>query len=192
MIAYTNVVNDILITPVWVGTIWGRWGRLSRRPGGRTHAISATNVTMPSSGNGAIPYVLTSVDGYTGTITVSCPEVNAPAGAKIPYCGSGPIFAVNLTPAEAFRGKLALTPYGVPVPAAAAALLAGLAFRMRRKTGWPTSGLAVACTLAFLGVATGCGSGTSGMTQGTYAYTVTATDINTNAHVSTTVNVTVP
>ena len=49
--------------------------------------ISATNVTLPSSGDGSIPFVLTSVDGYVGTVAVSCPEVNAPAGARIPYCG---------------------------------------------------------------------------------------------------------
>jgi hypothetical protein len=152
--------------------------------------ISATNVTMPSSGDGSIPFVLTSVDGYIGTVAVQCPEVNAPAGARIPYCGGGPVFAFDLTADETVNGNLALTPYGVPVPLAAGGLLIGLALR-RRKGGWPTLALVLAGTLASLGEAVGCGGGTSSMTPGTYPYTITATNAKTNVVVSTTANVTV-
>jgi len=153
--------------------------------------ISATNVTLPSSGDGSIPFVLTSVDGYVGTVAVSCPEVNAPAGARIPYCGGGPVFAFSLTAEERVTGNLTLTPYGVPVPLAAGALLVGLTLRRKRKVAWPPLALVLACTLASLGEIAGCGSGTSGMTPGTYAYTITATDAKTNVVVSTTANVTV-
>jgi hypothetical protein len=145
---------------------------------------------MPSSGDGSIPFVLTSVDGYIGTVAVQCPEVNAPAGARIPYCGGGPVFAFDLTADETVNGNLALTPYGVPVPLAAGGLLIGLALR-RRKGGWPTLALVLAGTLASLGEIVGCGGGTSGMTPGTYPYTITATNAKTNVVVSTTANVTV-
>jgi len=153
--------------------------------------ISATNVTMPSSGDGSIPFVLTSVDGYTGTVAVQCPEVNAPAGARIPYCGGGPAFAFDLTADETVNGNLTLTRYGVPVPLAAGALLVGLALRRRRKAGWPTLALVLAGTLASLVEVIGCSGGASGMTPGTYAYTITATDAKTNEVVGTTANVTV-
>ena len=156
----------------------------------RSFTISATNVTLPSNGDGSIPFVLTSVDGYVGTVAVSCPEVNAPAGARIPYCGGGPVFAFSLTAEERVTGNLTLTPYGVPVPLAAGGLLIGLALR-RRKGGWPTLALVLAGTLASLGEAVGCGGGTSSMTPGTYPYTITATNAKTNVVVSTTANVTV-
>ena len=76
--------------------------------------ISATNVTMPSSGDGSIPFVLTSVDGYIGTVAVQCPEVNAPAGARIPYCGGGPAFAFDLTANEMSKGILFSRPTASP------------------------------------------------------------------------------
>jgi hypothetical protein len=155
--------------------------------------ISASNAMMPSSGNGAIPFRLTSVDGYTGTVAVSCPGVNAPAGARVPYCGGGPLIAHALTADQAVTGSLVLTPYGVPVPlAAAGALMAGLLLRRRRTAGSTRLALVVACTLAGLGGVAGCGSDNFGMTQGTYTYTITATDIKTNVAVTTTANVTVP
>lgn len=153
--------------------------------------ISASNATMPSSGNGAIPFTLTSVDGYAGTVVVSCPEVNAPEGARVPYCGGGPLIAHPLTADQAFAGNLILSPYGVPVPLAAGALLAGLALRRRRKAGSIRLALMVECTLAGLGELAGCASGNSGMTPGNYTYTITAADIRTNVVVSTTANVTV-
>ena len=153
--------------------------------------ISATNVTMPSSGDGSIPFMLTSVDGYVGTVAVQCPEVNAPARARIPDCGGGPLFAFDLTANETVHGNLVLTPYGVPVPLAAGALLVGLVLRRRRTAGWPTLALVVAGTLASPGGIIGCGTGNSSMTPGTYTYTIMATDTKTNVAVSTTANVTV-
>jgi hypothetical protein len=175
---------------VWVVAFGAVPNSLPAHASTPSFTISATNVIMPSSGDGSIPFVLTSVDGYVGTVAVSCPEVNAPTGARIPDCGGGPVFALNLTADEKATGNLVLTPYGVPVPLASGALLIGLALR-RRKIGWPTLALVLACTLASLGEVVGCGSGTSGMTPGTYAYTLTATDAKTNVVVSTTANVTV-
>lgn len=160
-----------------------------------TFTISATNVTMPSSGDGAIPYTLTSVDGYTGSITVGCSGVNAPADARIPACGGGPVVVLNLTANGTISQSLPLTPYGVPLPltpaaTAAAALLLGFGLRRRFKVRWAALALIALGTLVSLAGVTGCGS-SPGMTPGTYAYTVTATDLKTNTAVSTTANVTV-
>jgi hypothetical protein len=173
---------------VWVLAFGSALESLPARAATPSFTISATNVTMPSSGDGSIPFVLTSVDGYIGTVAVQCPEVNAPAAARIPYCGGGPLFAFNLTANERSNGNLPLTPYGVPVPLAAGAVLVGIALR-RRKIGWRTLTLVLAGTLACLGEVVGCGGGTSGMTPGTYTYTMTATDAKTNVVVSTTADV---
>ena len=153
--------------------------------------VSATDVTMPSSGDGSIPFTLTSVNGYVGTVVVQCPAVNAPTGARVPICGEGPLKAYSLTADGAVTNTLALLPYGSPVPVAASALLFGFGLWRKRKVRWPTLALVLMGSLVILGGFLGCGGGTPGMTPGTYAYTVTATDLKTNASVSTTANVTV-
>lgn len=156
-------------------------------------SISATSVTMPSSGSGSIPFTLTSVNGYVGSIVVQCSDVNAPTGAKIPYCGAGLLHAYDLAANTVVKDNLTLAPYGAPIPAglAGGALLLGFGLRRRRKSRWATLALALVGTLFCLGGAVGCGGNPNGMTPGTYTYTVTASDIKTNLAVSTTANVTV-
>ena len=156
-----------------------------------TFTVSATNVTMPSSGNGAVPFTLASVNGYVGTVVVQCPEINAPAGARVPICGEGPLEAYSLAADEVITNTLALLSYGSPVPIAASALVFGPGIWPKRKLRWSMLALVFVGTLVSLGSFLGCGGGTPGMTPGTYAYTVTATDVETNTSVSTTANVTV-
>jgi hypothetical protein len=68
--------------------------------------LAASNITMPSSGFGIIPFTLTSVNGYVGAVIVGCAPQTPPAGANIPTCGApepygngfpGGTVTVNLT-----------------------------------------------------------------------------------------------
>jgi hypothetical protein len=51
--------------------------------------ISASPVTMPSSVFVAKPINLTSVDGFVGTVAVTCAPPNPPAGVNEPSCTGG-------------------------------------------------------------------------------------------------------
>ncbi|MGA3071889.1 MAG: hypothetical protein ABSD43_16910 [Terracidiphilus sp.] len=75
--------------------------------------------------------------------------------------------------------------------ALAGALLLGFGFR-RRAARWFTLTLLAVGALAGLAGISACGGNNSVVTPGTYAYTVTATDVNTSATVTATFNVTVP
>src|SRR5712691_3333247 len=53
-----------------------------------TFAIAATNVTLPSGGNGtSSQFTLTSLDGYAGQVRVDCAYSGGMMGAKVPVCG---------------------------------------------------------------------------------------------------------
>jgi hypothetical protein len=171
--------------------------------------ISATNVTMSSSGSngtGSSTVTLTSVNGYAGTVIVNCEPTSAPAGAKLPYCGGSttPV-GYTMNPSGVVTGSLPL--FNVPVPrplsrsirpahagpaglALAGVVLLGLGFR-RRFSRWILLGLFTVGAIAGLGAIGGCGGSNSVVTSGTYTYTVTATDTNKLA-ASTTIEVTVP
>jgi uncharacterized protein (TIGR03382 family) len=172
--------------------------------------VSAANATMPSTGIGSIPITLTSIDGFTGSITASCNPASPPAGAKLPVCGgptAPPIY--TLTANGTVNGTITLMPYSDrflpvaasvshhpgPVPetgfALAGALLFGWLVRRRRFCRLMMISFAI-CTLGSATAITACGGSSNGMTPGTYAYTVTAGEINGTAYVTTTVNVTVP
>ncbi len=183
--------------------------------------ISASNVTMPASGNGSIPFTLTSVNGYSGTIGVDCSPPNLPAGTTLPACGGSPIaVSYTLTADAVTQGTVPLSatlcppsnPSVCPVKfnrtrrgfgaglALAGVLLVGLGFR-RRTARWFTLMLLAAGTLAGMAGMTACGGNT--LTPGTYTFTVTGytftvtgqgTGTTTDAQLteSTTVNVTVP
>jgi hypothetical protein len=169
--------------------------------------ISATNTTMTASG-ASIPFTLTSLNGYTGKLSVSCVPDNPPAGARLPYCGGGPIIQLSLTANSSVKSTIGLTAGPVPLSSAsrlnlpghgreaawafAAVLLLGFGFR-RKRARWLSMILLPVATLAGLMTLEACGgSQTPTLTPGTYAYTLTATDVSTNATASTSVNVTVP
>jgi hypothetical protein len=55
-----------------------------------TFTVSATNVTMSSSGTmgtGATKFTVASVGGYSGSVALYCAPLSAPSGARQPTCG---------------------------------------------------------------------------------------------------------
>ncbi len=171
--------------------------------------ISGSNITMPSSGTASIPFTLTSVNGFAGSLVVLFSQPSVPAGVKLPYLElAGPVRSYALTAnatATGSVGVLSAVPVPVPVklnlpphPARgnraiwslAGALLLGLG--LRKKRALATSLVLAACLLIGLSAITACG-GPPTLTPGTYTYTLTATEVNnTSATASTTVTVTVP
>jgi len=181
--------------------------------------ISATNVTMPASNGscsdgactetyGGGVFTLASVDGYAGTVEVSCGATNPPAGAKLPTCIHHPGMGVPLTANASVQGQLLLIPYGQtppPLPsnqtrgtlgsagaglALGGVLLAGLG--VRRRTRWLASTMIAVGALAVLTGIQACGGNSNSMTPGTYSYAVTAMDSTTNTSATATFKVTVP
>lgn len=167
--------------------------------------IAATNTTVSASGTGATTFTLTSLNGYTGSVVVTCYATNPPADAKLPYCGGGLLRAEKLTAGEIVSGSLPLTEFPVPAaeslprrpgPAPATglavtgALLLGLSVR-RRARRWLVLGVFAAGALAGFAGISACGANGNGLTQGTFPYTVVGTDTTTNATVSSTFMVTV-
>jgi hypothetical protein len=183
--------------------------------------ITATSVTMSSntsSGTGSTTFTLTSVDGYAGSVRVGCDAPTPPAGVKVPYCGdigNGAAVVpvqppITLTANEVVSGTVSFinspAPCSNPCPvslprrgghglapgvALAGVLLFGFGLR-RRAARWLTLMLFALGILAGLAAISACGANNTVVTPGTYAYTLTATDINTNVSVTTPVNVTVP
>ncbi|MGB6974993.1 MAG: hypothetical protein WBD67_09960 [Terracidiphilus sp.] len=169
--------------------------------------VSATATTMPTSGFGAVPITLTSVNSYSGTISATCVPANPPAGALLPICGSPLPRAYQLAANSSTTGTIPLEPSPYPIAAArlhtsgfggAAGLVLGAGFlfgftRRRRARRWLTLSLLAFGTFAGMAGISACG-GNSGtfLTPGTYSYTVTATDVNTSDTATTTVNITVP
>ncbi|MGO9322937.1 MAG: hypothetical protein ACLP07_00115 [Terracidiphilus sp.] len=179
--------------------------------------ITATNVTMSSTfatGSGSASFTLTSVNGYAGTVGVNCANLNLPGGVNTPICDfGGPAFPASYTLAAnqvvtdniLFQNSNPPCTNGVcPVSlprrshhglpqslALAGALLVGFGFR-RRAVRWLVLALFAVGSLAGLVGINACGGNKSVVTPGTYVYTIMAKDMNTNASVTTTVNVTVP
>jgi hypothetical protein len=173
--------------------------------------IAATDATISSSGSdgtGHTTFTLTSVDGYTRTVQLTCDPPTPPMGVTIPYCGGGPVIPpYTLTANQVVTGSIGLYNRPVPAPvnlprrrghgltqglALAGALLFGFGFR-RRPTRWFTLTLLAIGTLASLAGISACGgSNSSVVTPGTYAYTISAMDVKTTASVTASFNVTVP
>jgi hypothetical protein len=79
--------------------------------------ILASNVTMPPSGAGSIPYTLTSVNGYSGTVMVHCDDYNAPEEAKLPICGGSVAPVIyTLTANQVLNESFALSASPSPAP----------------------------------------------------------------------------
>jgi hypothetical protein len=179
-------------------------------------AITAANVTMPSSGYGSSQFTVTGFGG-AGLLSINCVYSGPATEARIPTCADV-ISPVPTTSGEdSYTGTITFIPYGAVPPPAAAGLpsetsrssllpAAGLAlagallfgFGLRRKASrWLVITLFAASTLAAVAGISACAGGSSnGMTPGSYPYTVAASFIpgNTNLIIgtSTSINVVVP
>jgi hypothetical protein len=170
-------------------------------------AISATDVTMPSSGTGSTKYTVTEIP-MTGTLNVSCQYAGSVKDAKVPTCTYGPLHSpVPVNAGQTLTGTIDFYPYGSAIPldphrsgraAAAGLALAGalmLGFGLRRGTRrWLALLLLTFGSMAgMMGISACAGPGT----PGTYQYTLTADNESggltpLGAAVTTTINVTVP
>jgi hypothetical protein len=70
---------------------------------------------------GFIPIILTSVNGYTGIVLISCPTVTPPIGVREPYCEPphfGPLLSYRLTSSKpTVAGRIPITSLPEPVAA---------------------------------------------------------------------------
>jgi hypothetical protein len=172
--------------------------------------ITATNVTMSSSsssGAGSTSFTLTSVNGYTGSVSVTCVPSNIPARVRVPVCGgSVPPPAYPLAANQVVTKTISLYNSPVPLPASlmhrkSHGLVTGLALsgvllcgfgtpaRARR---WFTLTLFALCAFFALAGFSACGASNNYVTPGIYTYTVAATDVSASATVTASFNVTVP
>jgi len=180
--------------------------------------ISAGNATISASGTGSIPFTLTSVNGFVGSIAVSCGPANPPSGSFLPQCGytgGGAVAAppYSLTANGTVTGSLNLVSYippcSNPCPvkmprgpshrraaslALAGALVIGLGIRWKAMCRPMLTWIAFGA-LAVLAGMSACGGGNT-LTPGTFAYTVTASQAgaitcSANACTALTANTTV-
>lgn len=175
--------------------------------------ISASNVTMPPSGTVAIPFTLTSVNGFVGSVGVLCIEPTVAGSVhEGPYCANyGPARSYSLTANGTATGTyevVAKKPPAVPVVgslhlrrqprgatwALASVLLLGLGFSRRSRR--ISRGLLVVAMAALAGIGmSGCG-GPPTLTPGAYIFTLSATSVSSDTQPSitenTTATVTVP
>jgi hypothetical protein len=170
-------------------------------------SIAATNVTLTASGTGSTAFTLTSLNGYTGIVAVTCDVANPPPGAKLPYCGGGPALAYTLTANEAVNGSMDFYTQAVPAVTArlalrpglgqaaslalAGAMFLGLGLRRRARHWLIQAVLAVGALAGLVGIFS-CGGSANGLTPGTYQYIMTAEDTKTSAYVTSPFSVTVP
>lgn len=168
--------------------------------------VTATNVTMPASGQGITHYTVSAIP-MTGTLNVTCQYAGAAGAARIPTCSYGPVQApAPVTAGQTITGTFFFYPYGSPIPLsmrrtslapaaglALAGMLLGLGLRRKARHWLVLAGLAV-WTVAGISA---CSGGMNGMTPGTYQYTISADDEsggNTplGEQATTTISVTVP
>lgn len=174
--------------------------------------ISAGNVTMPSSGTVSVPFTLTSVNGFVGSVTVSCIAPTEPAGVRVPFCDQGgPIMAYPLTSDGNATGNMtivAIQPNPVPLAdrsslarrgegegwALAGILMLGIGLRRKSSRRFTRMSLVAGMMVALAGIGVcGCG-GPPTLTPGPYLFTLNASSISPTLGPSaiTTLTVTVP
>jgi hypothetical protein len=175
-------------------------------------AITATNVTMPMTGDGVSEYTVTGIPG-DGVIQFNCAYSGPATVARIPLCPMTPPVELQVTAGETLTGQIEFYPYG-------SVIAASLRSTPRRSNHLPAAGMAVACafllgfglrrrarrwlamlvfaagTLAGVGGISGCINGPP-MTPGTYQYTIMASWSSTtpailSSQTTTTISVTVP
>jgi len=173
--------------------------------------LSAANVTMPSSGVVQIPFTLTSVNGFAGSVGVLCVEPTIPGSVnKGPYCDQGgPLMAYTLAANGTTTGSIsivAIQPNPVPLTtksslagheaswALAGALVLGFGLRRKRMLRFSRVSLAAFLLIGLAGLGIfGCG-GPPTLTPGTYNFMLNATSVSANPalYATTTATVTVP
>jgi hypothetical protein len=177
--------------------------------GSAEFSIAATNVTMPTSGNGSTQYTVTGIP-ITGTLNVSCQYSGPATEANLPTCTYGPVHAPEpVNAGQTVAGTILFYPYGAAIPAGqqrkdhgpstalafAGALLLGLGFRRRCRSSQLSMVLALASMAGTMGLSA-CGGAMNVTTPRTYQYTLQAADAGTlnnlSAGASTNITVTVP
>ena len=143
--------------------------------------ITATNVTMSSSGTGLSQYTITGIP-VTGTIALSCGYSGSLALGRLPICPLTPPVAYAVTAGGTLKGSVSFYPPNGPIPASApagglalvGALALGIGLRWRARSPLALLPVVVGSLACIMGMAA-CGgrSGTS-MPPGTYPYTITA------------------
>jgi hypothetical protein len=180
-------------------------------------AMTATNVTMPSSGNGVSNFSISGFPG-NGTVIIGCVYAGTNIEAKIPYCLSGassasvPVERIPVTAGQTLTGTIDFYPPTTILPAAlrkaprpfnrlpaatlalAGALMLGFGFR-RKAPRWFAMALFAVGVLAAASGISGCSA--NSMTPGTYPYTITAnyqdtSDAMLDSILNTNIEVTVP
>ena len=169
--------------------------------------LSATNETISADG-GTIPFTLTSVNGFTGSVIVTCIEPAPVAGVILPWLNVGgparPPFMLTANGTATGNFSFLASPPSVlpvklniprrrkvPLLSLAGVFLLGFALRKKTAVRWTRLSLAVALMVSLTGIS-GCG-GPEHLTPGSYTYTLTATEQgNPLVTVSTTAVLTVP
>jgi hypothetical protein len=169
-------------------------------------AITATNATMPRTGNGQSQFTITGIP-EAGEVVVGCTSAGpVDPTVKAPFCFAGLPVQIQVQPGQTVAGSVSFLPPGTAIPGVAAAglllpgaILLGLGLRGQRTLGRVTAlalmGLAGVVGLSGL---SGCAAGSfNGMTPGIYQYTVSAAFTPTapgpvSILATTTVSVTVP
>ena len=80
-----------------------------------TYRITATDLTMPMSGNGSTSFTVTGIP-MAGTLSVVCAYSGPTTTARIPNCNSGPLIAYQVTAGQMLAGTITFYPWGVDVP----------------------------------------------------------------------------
>jgi hypothetical protein len=178
----------LLLSGLLLTAICGLTGARALAASGPT--ITATGLTMPSSGNGSSSYTITGIPG-AGTVIMNCLFTGTITEAKIPFCEGGPVVSIPVTAGQTLTGTVTFYPYGTIVPVrlhrsprtnclpAAGLALAGvlmLGFGLRRKSPrWVVAILFAVGALVGASGISGCGGLSKSMTPGTYQYTIVAT-----------------
>jgi hypothetical protein len=172
--------------------------------------ITATNVTMPSSGNGFSQFSVTNIP-QNGTMNISTSYVGTDTGARRPTCANTPPVVYQVKAGGTLTGTIACYPYGAAVPAGlpqgrrssragvglalAGALLLGCGFRRSARRWLALVSLAVGALAGLAGISS-CGGNPNAMTPGTYQLTISADNEGTvtplGVLATTTIDVTVP